>query len=82
MSISIPGMSEFDLLWYCAENDGEYYPSPTEYECHLPNGGIIVCRKGGLCFIHFAGIMPERPETPPAPTDHRPGASGPPVITG
>jgi hypothetical protein len=81
VSISIPGVSEFDLLWYCAESNGEFFPGAAEYECLFPDGSMIVCRRGGNCFIHFAGIMPERPETSPSPTDQRPGAGGPPVIT-
>jgi len=79
-SISIPGMSEFDLRWYCAESDGEFFGG-SEYECHLPNGVIIVCRRGGNCFIHFSGITPGQPGTPVSPIEQRPGASGPPTIT-
>jgi hypothetical protein len=79
-SISIPGMSEFELRWYCAEADGDFFGG-SEYECHLPNGAIIVCRRGGNCFIHLSDIRPGEPGTPVTPIEQRPGAGGPPVIT-
>ena len=66
-SITVPGMSRIELMWLCAENNGNFEDG-LEYECYLPNGSIIICRQGENCRV----ILVRPPsDTPTTPIDER-----------
>jgi hypothetical protein len=76
-SVTIPGMSRLEFIWWCAASNGSFVGDEQDAYCTLPNGALVMCREGGSCVIFYAETAPGTPDPRTPPTDQRPTVTPP-----